>query len=906
MKSLPWFVKTAEGIFVHFHKEWDENTDFWNERVFYLIFRSCIMKSVRNGMSVIFMRGGIRMKKLASLMMASALVMGTMSVFPMQTNAAAGQYEFEDGIISNSGENGAETVTVSGASGGKAVDLKDGGNKVSVTVNASEAGTHRITLRYSQPYDEDGKYQNVLINGKDAGEIFCEYTGEGEFSTVSVSTNLKAGENEVTVEASWGWTLFDCVLIEKGEFSAYTGGGKLSNPKASAQTQSLYSFLCDTYGNKVISGQQESTWMGSDNYEFDIIKNASGKYPALRGLDYMGDDFAGCNRRAKQWYDKGGIVTICWHCGSDFRGSHTEAMNSDLNWSAALTEGTAEYNTLIAGMDKGAKALQELQKAGIPVIWRPFHEFDGKWFWWGKGGAENFKKLWRIMYDRYTNYWGLDNLIWSLGYCGDVNSGWYPGDEYVDIIGSDTYVNHTESLAAMYNKTAQVANKPVCLHENGPIPDPDKMKNDGAKWLWFMTWHTSFIDSNEFNTASYLKKVYNSDYLLSLDELPDVYHYGNASQGSGNTEPVFDIEPAKAVKGDLNGDGTINVADAVLLEKFIMGDRSVNIADKDAADVCEDGRINVFDMAALRKLISSPSGNTPSQPTPAEPQPTQPTVSNYKFDSAKQYTEYSWDYKNPASQSGTVVKETYNGINGTNSLNVYLPYGYDKNKKYNVFYFMHGMGDSENSLFYNDNGESVRLIDNMISKGDIEPMIIVTPTFNKVSSDTFYNAENFYKEFRESVVPFVEGKYSTYAASTSKEDIAASRMHRTHGGFSMGSVSTWAVFENCVDIVGYFMPMSGAHHWGTGTADAGALARAVDKAGLKKNEYFIMSATGTSDFAYPVLGPQIDDMKKLSQFEYTSDFSKGNLWFILANGGEHSWYYVRQYIYNCLPFFFRQ
>ena len=164
--------------------------------------------------------------------------------------------------------------------------------------------------------------------------------------------------------------------------------------------------------------------MGSEDYEFDIIKNASGKYPALRGLDYMGDDFAGCNRRAKKWYDKGGIVTICWHCGSDFRGSHTEAMNSDLNWNAALTEGTAEYNTLIAGMDKGAKALKELQEAGIPVVWRPFHEFDGKWFWWGKGGAENFKKLWRIMYDRYTNYWGLDNLIWSLGYCGDVNAGW--------------------------------------------------------------------------------------------------------------------------------------------------------------------------------------------------------------------------------------------------------------------------------------------------------------------------------------------------------------------------------------------------------------------------------------------------------------------------------------------------
>ncbi len=733
-------------------------------------------------------------------MVSSAMLLGAFPILPIRADAAGEQYEFENGTIVNSGENDAEISALKGASGGRTVDLKD--------------------------------------------------------------------------------------------------GGKLSNPKASAQTQSLYSFLCDTYGNHVISGQQESTWMGSEDYEFDIIRNASGKYPALRGLDYMGDDFSGCNRRAKKWYEKGGIVTICWRCGSDFSGSHTEAMNTDLNWNAALTQGTAEYNKLIAGMDKGAKALKELQEAGIPVVWRPFHEFDGKWFWWGKGGAENFKKLWKIMYDRYTNYWGLDNLIWSLGYCGDVNSGWYPGDEYVDIIGSDTYVNHTESLVQMYNKTKQVSGKPVCLHENGPIPDPEKMKSDGAGWLWFMTWHTSFIDSNEFNTASYLKRVYNSDYMLTLDELPDVYHYGSSASYE-NTDPVFEISSPVGIKGDINGDGEVNVADAVLLQKYIMGVRDITIADWKAGDIIEDQVIDSFDLIELRKLLIS-------KPEKTQPEHIDTPVSSYKFDPAKKYSEYGQNYKNSIPQAGTIVKESYNGINGINSLNVYLPYGYDKNKKYNIFYFMHGMGDNENSLFYNDNGETQRLFDNMIKNGDIEPMIIVTPTFNKVSADTFFNAENFYKEFRENVVPFVEGKYSTYAASNSAADIKASRMHRAYGGFSMGSVSTWAVFENCVDIVGYFMPMSGAHHWGTGNADAGALARAVDKAGLKKDEYYIMSATGTSDFAYPVLGPQIEAMKKLPQFEYTSDFSKGNLWFILANDGQHSWYYVRQYLYNCLPFFFRK
>lgn len=625
--------------------------------------------------------------------------------------------------------------------------------------------------------------------------------------------------------------------------------------------------------------------MGSDDYEFNIIKNASGKYPALRGLDYMGQDFAGCNRRAKAWAQKGGIVTICWHCGDDFKGSHTEAMNASPDWSKILTPGTNEYNKLISGMDQGAKALKELQDAGVPVIWRPFHEFDGAWFWWGKGGAENFKKLWRLMYDRYTNEFGLNNLIWSLGYCGDVKSGWYPGDEYVDIIGADTYVNHTNSLVSLYQRTADTAQKPVCLHENGAIPDPEKMKADGAKWLWFMTWHTSFIDSDPINTASYLKQVYNSDYLLSLDELPDVYHYA----GGGKT----DGPKPDGTKGDLNGDGRVDSADAELLLQHLLAKKPLNSEKTPLADLDGSNRLNAVDLALLKRLILKGA------------QQNDPPKTDYQFDPAKQFASYPASYQNAIAQAGKVVKETYSGINGSNALNVYLPYGYDSSKQYNVFYFMHGMGDNENSLLYNDNSEAQHMFDNMIANGDIDPMIIVTPTFNKVSADTFYNAENFYKEFRASVVPFVEEKYATYAKSTSEADLRASRMHRAYGGFSMGSVSTWAVFENCVDIVAYFMPMSGAHHWGTGSPDVNALARAVDKAGLKKNEYFIMSATGTSDFAIDMLRPQIESMKKLPQFEYTSDFSKGNLWFILANGGGHDWFYLRRYVYDCLPFFFR-
>ena len=86
------------------------------------------------------------------------------------------------------------------------------------------------------------------------------------------------------------------------------------------------------------------------------------------------------------------------------------------NWDVMLTEGTAEYNSMISGMDKAAKALLELKEKNIPVLWRPFHEFDGHWFWWSKGGADTFRQMWIIMYQRYTEYWKLDNLIWVLGF----------------------------------------------------------------------------------------------------------------------------------------------------------------------------------------------------------------------------------------------------------------------------------------------------------------------------------------------------------------------------------------------------------------------------------------------------------------------------------------------------------
>lgn len=284
---------------------------------------------------------------------------------------------------------------------------------------------------------------------------------------------------------------------------------------AAAKKAAVYQYICDNFGKVMLSCQQESTWMGSPDYEMNYIKRTTGKLPAMRGLDFMNNDFSGVVMRARAWDAKGGLVTICWHTGVKSSG-YQESLDDKPDFTKLLTEGTEEYNTMMESWDEAAKALQQLRDAGVPVFWRPFHEFDGRWFWWGKSGGDYFIQLWQLMHDKFTNEYGLDNLIWVLGYSGDVKSGWYPGDEYVDIIGSDTYDNSTNIKA--WNKLLKIANKPMAFHECGNVPSIEEFEKDGDIWSWFMVWHTDYITKND---AENLKAVYNSDKVITLDELPD-------------------------------------------------------------------------------------------------------------------------------------------------------------------------------------------------------------------------------------------------------------------------------------------------------------------------------------------------------------------------------------------------
>ena len=353
------------------------------------------------------------------------------------------------------------------------------------------------------------------------------------------------------------------------------------------------------------------------------------------------------------------------------------------------------------------------------------------------------------------------------------------------------------------------------------------------------------------------------------------------------------------ILGDYNGDGIINAADLSFAKMLMLkGETNRNTIKPADVDVNRAIENQDGDLEWYQKYLTTPVTEYPEKKASAEPEP-QPYNynANVTFHKAPEQNGSNY-FKDQPANHGRVIQENYTGINGAKKMYVYVPYGYDESKKYNVFYLMHGGGESEETCF-NDDGINIDvMLDNMIANGDIEPMIVVTPTFNKAPD----GAGDVWKEMRETIIPYVENKYSTYAENTSIDGLKASRYHRAYGGFSMGGGSTWRMFCNNLDICAYFMPLSG-HSWD----GAGGVQNAIDKFGFKKDEYYVFAATGTKDIAYGNMVPLMNELKAdTKRFTYTSDFSKGNLYFLEAPNESHWWGIVRHYVYDALPYFFHE
>ena len=197
--------------------------------------------------------------------------------------------------------------------------------------------------------------------------------------------------------------------------------------------------------------------------------------------------------------------------------------------SNCLVEGTWENKIWNDDLAKVAGYLKTMQEMGIAVIWRPFHEAKGNydvyqagtgaWFWWGKEGPEVCKHLWIAMYD-YMKAQGVNNLIWVwTDIPTSFDPKWYPGDQYVDMVGADIY-NQTDAAAiasTMQQLQYLYPNKMVTLSECGGVADAGAQFEAGATWSWFMPWYEG--EGTAYAPMEWWQNVMNSPHVITRDML---------------------------------------------------------------------------------------------------------------------------------------------------------------------------------------------------------------------------------------------------------------------------------------------------------------------------------------------------------------------------------------------------
>lgn len=580
----------------------------------------------------------VSFKRIVSATLAAAMTFAGSSAQLFANTTAANaedimKYEFEEGKTSGGklfteGVKGVvlsdfpENMDLSNFSGKGFSYLDQKGTTVSVEVDVPEAGLYEMNISYCEPSDPRKKVQYLNVNGTNQGEVTFPYTPSFKETSAGI-VNLKAGKNIIEFSAYWGYTFFDYLTLKPApdKIKNLSPTKQLSNPNASDSAKRLYSYLLDQYGNHIIAGQQEycgdhnyNSWNSPDVFikdneaEFEYILDKTGKQPAIRGIDFLAYNTSmdwrdHAPERAIEWVNKyHGIATVTWHWNvpSDEEGNgvafyvkSASATYTTFSISKALEEGTWENKKLLADIDLLAGEMKKLKDADVPILWRPLHEAEGGWFWWGAEGPEPCKKLYRLLYDKFTNEYGLDNLIWVwTGSTSPAASEWYPGDDVVDIVGYDKYnavdgKPNLSSIASTFYSLVQGTDgeKMVAMSENDSIPSLDSLVDDKAGWLYFCPWYMNYLTSEDINPVSNLKGIYNSEYCITLDELPDLKSYPINGEDTPKVTTTKTTATTKSTTtattsttstgsddilwGDANLDNSVTVADSVTILQSI-------------------------------------------------------------------------------------------------------------------------------------------------------------------------------------------------------------------------------------------------------------------------------------------------------------------------------------------------
>ena len=397
----------------------------------------------------------------------------------------------------------------------------------------AKAGIYVAHIHFCTPSGEKGS--ELKVNGASYSLMFPSRNSFSELDAGLVE--LKSGDNTLSIEKGWGWFEVDSVTLKPAAVSSKLKPlrAKLSDTQASIEAKNLYSTLLRSYGSKAFSGQY-------DKKDCDYVRAIAGVTPAILGDDLMdysptrvghGSMPKDTTERLIQAAKAGQIVTLSWHWNAPshlFDREITDAQGNkvDARWykgfmayassfdlaKALANPQSDDYKLLLSDIDAIAVQLKKLQTAKVPVLWRPLHEADGGWFWWGSKGAESFKKLWRLLHSRLTKANGIHNLIW-------VNSSgtkpeWYPGDDVVDVVGVDAYPSDpSDPLSNTWATLLQQfdGKKPIALTEFGGVPDIQRMQRFGVRWAYFVSW-TGSLGAKKLSPAD-LKRCYTQKSVIN-------------------------------------------------------------------------------------------------------------------------------------------------------------------------------------------------------------------------------------------------------------------------------------------------------------------------------------------------------------------------------------------------------
>ncbi len=310
-----------------------------------------------------------------------------------------------------------------------------------------------------------------------------------------------------------------------------------ANPRANSKAKAILLYLQSLEprtDKRLVSGQFSNFGAGANVRLVTEIHDKTGHWPGLLGADYAGQGGispGAPNKAAIAYWNEGGLVTISAHLYDPARTNQDGGglRDTGVDLETLLATNTETHVRWMHELDRVADGLQELKEAGVVVLWRPFHEMNGGWFWWGGHDPETFIKLWRQMFDYFSTTKGLDNLLWVYAPNHGTNTAaYYPGDRYVDLVGLDAYTDFVDTNHIRgYAQVARL-NKPFGFTEfgpHGPENPPGNydylrfiqgIQSDFPRTVFFMSWNARWSLARNTNTTELL----NHPWIVNREDLP--------------------------------------------------------------------------------------------------------------------------------------------------------------------------------------------------------------------------------------------------------------------------------------------------------------------------------------------------------------------------------------------------